>query len=68
MVKIMKIQIFLSSVLAFEILNNFLVETILRVGWTHFGFPVFFPFVLLFPVDTGDCAAGVFFPREFAGK
>lgn len=41
----MKIPIFLSSALASEILNNFLVETILRVGWTHFGFPVSFPFV-----------------------
>lgn len=38
----MKIQILLSSVLAFEMLNNFLLETILRVGWTRFGFPVSF--------------------------
>ena len=62
MVKIMKIQIFLSSVLAFEILNNFLVETILRVGWTHFGFPVFFPFVLLLFVPSSKAVYQTFFP------
>lgn len=56
----MKIQIFLFSVLAFEILNNFLVETILRVGWTHFGFPVSFPFVLLLFLPSSKAVYQIF--------
>lgn len=36
----MKIPIFLSSALAPDILNNVLVETMLRAGRTHFRFPV----------------------------
>lgn len=43
----MKIQIFLSADLAFGILHNFLVETMLSVGWTHFGFPVSFCSVII---------------------
>lgn len=56
----MKIQIFLFSVLAFEILNNFLVETILRVGWTHYGFPVSFPFVLLLFLPSSKAGYQIF--------
>lgn len=56
----MKIQIFLSSVLAFEILNDFLVETIFKVGWTHFGFPVSFPFVLLLFLPSSEAVYQIF--------
>lgn len=56
----MKSPIFLSSALASEILNNFLVETILRVGWTRFGFPVSFPFVLRLFLPSSQAVYQIF--------
>lgn len=46
---ILKSQTFLPLALAFGILNNFLIETILRVGRTLFGFPVSFPRSAIIP-------------------